>query len=111
MDNAWAMLVQAFRNWESVFGYTGWTIDEYIGINGSAWLQQFTDTAWRTLQNTDEYITTTYYTCDHLHTLHSIGLYTYDKETVMTALGFTDADKEWENLIELGMTLDLTGGA
>ena len=24
---------------------------------------------------------------------------------------FTDADKEWENLIELGMTLDLTGGA
>ena len=111
LDNAWAMLVQAFRNWESVFGYTGWTIDEYIGINGSAWLQQFTDTAWRTLQNTDEYITTTYYTCDHLHTLHSIGLYTYDKETVMTALGFTDADKEWENLIELGMTLDLTGGA
>lgn len=111
LDNAWAMLVQAFRNWESVFGYTGWTIDEYIGINGSAWLQQFTDTAWRTLQNTDEYITTTYYTCDHLHTLHSIGLYTYDKETVMTALGFSDADKEWENLIELGMTLDLNGGA
>ena len=110
LDNAWAMLVQAFRNWESVFGYTGWAINEDIGYNGSAWLQQFVDSAYQTLQNTEPTITDTYYTCDHQHTLHSIGLFTYNKETVMTALGFTDADKEWENLIELGMNLDLRGG-
>ena len=111
LDNAWAMLVQAFRNWESVFGYTGWTINEDIGINGSAWLHQFVDGAQATLDSTEPTITTTYWTCDHLHTLHSIGLFNYDKDTVMTVLGFTDADKELENLIELGMTLDLTGGA
>ncbi len=111
LDNAWAELVQAFGNWEFVFGWTGWAINEDIGINGSAWLQQFTDAAWTTLQNTDEYITTSYWTCDHLHTLHSFGLFAYDREAVMTQLGFTDADKEWEHLIELGMNLDLTGGA
>ena len=111
LDAAWAELCEAFGNWELVFGWTGWAINEDIGINGSAWLQQFVDDAQTTLDNTEPTITTTYWTCDHLHTLHSIGLFTYDKETVMTALGFTDADKEWENLIELGMTLDLTGGA
>lgn len=111
LDNAWAELVQAFGNWELVFGWTGWAINEDIGINGSAWLQQFTDAAWTTLQNTDEYITTSYRTCDHLHTLHSFGLFAYDRDAVMTQLGFTDADKEWEHLIELGMNLDLTGGA
>ena len=111
LDGAWAQLCEAFGNWELVFGYTGWTINEDIGINGSAWLQQFVDGAQATLDATEPTITTTYWTCDHLHTLHSIGLFNYDKDTVMTVLGFTDADKEWENLIELGMTLDLTGGA
>ena len=79
--------------------------------NGSAWLNQFIDEAASVLDSTPETITTTYRTCDHQHTLHSIGLFAYDKDTVMTALGFTDADKEWANLIELGMNLDLTGGA
>ena len=111
LNNAWAELSQAFYNWESVFGATGWALNEDIGINGSAWLQQFVDGAWTTVQNTPQTITTTYWTCDHEHTLHSIGLFTYDKESIMTALGFTDADKQWENLIELGMNLDLTGGA
>lgn len=103
LDTAWGSLVEAFRNWESVFGYTGWEIDADIGINGSAWLQMFVDTASATLRDTDEYITSTYYICDHLHTLHSIGLYAYNKDTVMTALGFTDADKTWERMIEMGM--------
>ena len=103
VDNAWAELVQAFRNWEYVFGYTGWALNADIGYNGSAWLQQFVDEAWDTMQNTPKTITTTYWTCDHLHTLHSVGLFTYDKETVMNALGFSQADKKWEQLIELGM--------
>ena len=30
---------------------------------------------------------------------------------MMTALGFTDADKQWEELIEMGMELDLNRGA
>lgn len=111
LDNAWAELVQAFQNWEYVFGYTGWAINADIGYNGSAWLNQFIDEAATVLDSTPETITTTYRTCDHQHTLHSIGLFAYDKDTVMTALGFTDADKEWANLIELGMNLDLTGGA
>lgn len=106
LNDAWAELEQAFRNWEYVFGYTGWELNEYTGYNGSAWLQQFVDGAWDAMQNTPQTITTTYWTCDHLHTLHSVGLFTYDKETVMNALGFSQADKKWEQLIELGMTLD-----
>ena len=55
------------------------------------------------LDHTDQYITTTYRTCDHLHTLHSIGLYGYSKDTVMNTLGFTNNYKEWEALTEFGL--------
>lgn len=39
------------------------------------------------------------YRCDRVHNLHSVSL-TYSKaEAVMTALGFSDAEKEWEERI------------
>jgi hypothetical protein len=111
LDHAWAELVTAFEQWEDDFSYTTWEIDEDIGYNGSAWLNQFVDEAEETLNSTPETIITTYYICDHQHTLHSVGLFNYDMDTVMTALGFSDADKEWANLVKLGMNLDLTGGS
>lgn len=40
--------------------------------------------------------------CQHSHNLHSIGLWYYDKEYVMNALGFSDNDKQWESLTEMG---------
>lgn len=64
------------------------------------------NSALATLNSTDQYITSAYQICDHLHTLHSIGLFIYDKDTVMTELGFTDAEKNWESMIELGMELE-----
>lgn len=111
VQNKYAVYEQAVNNWSTVFGRWGLYIDENLGASMLSQLNSEVSTAQTTLNNTDQYTVTTYYTCDHLHTLHSIGLYTYDKDTVMTALGFTDADKQWENLIELGMNLDLTGGA
>ena len=111
VENAYAWYEQAVNNWSYAFGRWGLYIDEYLGADMLSDLNSEVSEAQSTLNRTQEYIVTTYRTCDHEHTLHSIGLYTYDKEAVMTALGFSDADKEWENLIELGMNLDLTGGA
>ena len=38
--------------------------------------------------------------CPHLHTLHCFGLDFYDKNDVMNALGFTQKEKEWEEMTE-----------
>ncbi len=60
------------------------------------------ETAVAILDNTPPTIETIVYDCDLLHDLHSIGLYFYDKEDVMNALNFTDADKQWVELTESG---------
>lgn len=111
LENARAELIQAFRSWEDEYGYTGWAIDEDLGQDGQAWLDYLVDEARDKFYNTPETIKTPYRACDRLHALHSIGFFTYDKNIVMTALGFTDADKQWEELIEMGMELDLNRGA
>jgi hypothetical protein len=38
--------------------------------------------------------------CPHLHTLHCFGLAFFDKNDVMSALGFTQKEKEWEEMTE-----------
>ncbi len=38
--------------------------------------------------------------CPHLHTLHCFGLAFFDKNDVMNALGFTQKEKEWEEMTE-----------
>lgn len=42
------------------------------------------------------------YICEYQHNLHSIGLWYYSKESIMDALNFTDNEKQWVNLTEMG---------
>lgn len=42
------------------------------------------------------------YICEYQHNLHSIGLWYYSKESIMDALNFTDNEKEWVSLTEMG---------
>ncbi len=99
VNEAYSCLEQAFRNWEYVYGYTGWNIDEYMDINCMAWLGGFVEDAQATMDNTPETISTPVYTCDHAHDLHSVGLNIYNANDTMTILGFSDEEKEWaENL-------------
>lgn len=42
------------------------------------------------------------YICEYQHDLHSIGLWYYSKERIMDVLNFTDNEKEWVNLTEMG---------
>lgn len=86
----------AFNNWQSVFGSVTWEFNEDLGSNGLAWLGQFVDADRVTMNNTPQVIRTPYYTCDHQHTLHSIGLNFFDADAVMTVYGFTDTEREWE---------------
>lgn len=51
---------------------------------------------------TPEKITVTTFTCEYQHDLHSIGLWYYSKERIMDVLNFTDNEKEWVNLTEMG---------
>lgn len=40
--------------------------------------------------------------CKHEHTLHNVGIWVYDKNHVMDELGFTEEDKRWVELMEMG---------
>ena len=53
--------------------------------------------------NTPETIRTPYYTCDHLHTLHSLGLNFYTAEQVMQTLSFTEDEKQWVALTAMNI--------
>lgn len=51
------------------------------------------------VNSTPENIETTYLTCDHHHTLHSVGLNFFDADAVMTQYGFTENEKAWEKMV------------
>lgn len=95
VNGAYAMLVQAFQNWESVFGVTGWEINEYMDINCMAWLGGFVEEAQATMENTPETIQTPRPICEHEHDLHSIGLNIYNAEESMSRLHFTEEETQW----------------
>lgn len=95
VDDAKEMLQQAFNNWEYVFGWTGWEVNEYMDINCQAWLGEFVEDAQTTMNNTPQTIQTPYYTCDHLHELHSIGLNLFNADETMNLYSFTEAERQW----------------
>ena len=103
MNTAFAYFNQAVTNWCSVFHYSGLTVNESLDATMQTTLTNAVNSAQTTLNNTQQYITSSYRTCDHLHKLHSIGLYGYSKEAVMNTLGFSDEYKEWEALTEFGL--------
>jgi len=83
VDSTYALFVQAVNNWSSVFGIWGLNIDGQLGANMQARLNREVAAAETARNNTPETIRTPYYTCDHLHTLHSFGLNFYTAEQVM----------------------------
>ena len=56
--------------------------------------------AQRTLDNTPETIPEPY--CPYTHTYYGVGLQFFTKEDVMNALGFTDGDRQWVEMTEMG---------
>ncbi len=54
------------------------------------------------LESTPETIETVTYVCNFEHDLHSIGLTFSSKDTVLNALGFTEAEKQWVELTKIG---------
>lgn len=89
-----ARLEEALRNNEDATNRRDWESQRY-------WYDEYyRRLAYRDgLQHYNEVVT---YICEYQHTLHSVGLWYYDKETVMNALGFTDFDKQWVSLTEMG---------
>lgn len=101
VDAAKAMLQQAFNNWESVFGRTGWEVNQYMDINCQAWLGGFVEAAQTTMDETPQTIRTPYYTCDHQHDLHSVGLNFFNADETMTLYSFSAEERQWaENLTQ-----------
>ena len=89
-------------NWCLVYAYLYGT-SPYYSNSGRDYLSylgnQYVNYV-NTANNTPQYIVEE--SCDHLHTLHSIGLAMFTKENVMSALGFTDTYIEWEEMTERG---------
>lgn len=103
VDNAYAVFVQAVNKWSSVYGIWGLTIDVRLGVSMQTRLNNEVTAAETTRNNTPETIRTPYYTCDHLHTLHSFGLNFYNAEQVMQVLGFTEDEKQWVSLTAMNI--------
>ncbi len=103
VENAYAAFTQAVNNWSSVFGVWGLTIDEYLGENMQTRLNSEVAAAENMRNNTPQTIQTPYYTCDHLHTLHSFGLNFYTAEQVMQVLNFTEDEKQWAAMTSMSI--------
>ena len=89
-------------NWRSVYQYL-YGVAPYYSNSGRDYLnylgvqyENYTTIA----NNTPQYLVEE--SCDHEHTLHSIGLAMFSKDDVMSALGFTDTYIEWEEMTERG---------
>lgn len=75
--------------------------DNYNASFSDYWANEYV--YWsNVLNNTPATIEQVTYICEHKHDLHSIGLAFFTKEDIMNALGFTDNDKQWEELTEKG---------
>jgi hypothetical protein len=103
VESTYAMYEQAVNNWSFVFGIWGLTIDENLGASMQTQLNNEVTAAETTRNNTPETIQIPYYTCDHLHTLHSFGLNFYTAEQVMQTLSFTEDEKQWVALTAMNI--------
>lgn len=101
VDQAKNELTTAFRSWEAGYEYTGWEINAYMDINCLAWLGASVEAAQRTLESTPQTTQTDYYTCDHVHDLHSVGLNIFNADETMNRYSFSEAERQWaENLTQ-----------
>lgn len=103
VDSTYAVFVQAVNNWSSVYGVWGLNINGNLGANMQTQLNNEVTAAETTRNNTPETIQIPYYTCDHLHTLHSFGLNFYSAEQIMQGLGFTEDEKQWVSLTAMNI--------
>lgn len=103
VESTYALFEQAVNNWSTVFGIWGLSIDENLGSSMLTRLNGEVNDAETTLNNTPETIRTPYYTCDHLHTLHSFGLNFYTAEQVMQTLNFTEEEKQWVSMTAMNI--------
>lgn len=103
VESTYALFEQAVNNWSFVFGIWGLTIDENLGASMQTRLNGEVSATETTRNNTPETIQIPYYTCDHLHTLHSFGLYFCSAEQVMQVLGFTEDEKQWVSLTAMNI--------
>ena len=78
-------------------------IDGQLGASMQARLNREVAAAETARNNTPETIRTPYYTCDHLHTLHSFGLNFYTAEQVMQTLNFTEEEKQWVSMTAMNI--------
>ena len=103
VDSTYAVFVQAVNNWSSVYGIWGLNIDGNLGASMQTRLNNEVTAAETTRNNTPETIRTPYFTCDHLHTLHSFGLNFYTAEQVMQTLNFSEDEKQWVSLTAMNI--------
>ena len=88
------------NNWKLVY------FDSCYYSNGG---QDYADDLYSWYSNSYDYMVTVpeeieevTYICENQHELHSIGLWYYNKESIMDALEFTSSEKEWVSLTEIG---------
>lgn len=88
-------------NWEGYYGIT------YTGGHSVSGAENFLNELGTEYENCSQILDNTpptidEYVCDYQHNLHSLGMWILTKEDVMNALGFTEADIQWEELTEQG---------
>lgn len=93
-------------NWKSVY------FDScYYSNNGYDYaddLYSWCIDSWDYMSTVPEEIEEVTYICEYQHDLHSVGLWYYSKESIMETLEFTNSEKEWVSLTEMGFESNIS---
>lgn len=100
-DKHWQYVVTPPLN-EWIVTYNRYPTIENYGEDFLDILGEEYEEANRILNDTPKTIETVTYICNFEHDLHSIGLTFYSKDQVMSALGFSESEKQWVSLTEIG---------
>ena len=103
VEKAYLALTQAVSRWSSDYGVRNLTVDEQLCASMAASLESEYSAADKALKSTPKTTNTPYYTCDHLHTLHSFGLNFYTAEQVMQMLQFSEEEQQWAMMTAIRM--------
>ena len=94
-------------NWNSVYTHA----TPYYSNNGEDFLNllyKWYSDQWDYTYSLPETIEVVTYNCEHLHTLHSLGLSFFSKNDIMNSLNFSENEIKWEELTEGGFQVATT---
>lgn len=109
VDSTYAAFCSAVNHWSERYGIWDLNIDADLGADMQQILTTEADDAEAVMNSTPETVQIPYFTCDHVHTLHSLELCFYTADEIMDALDFSAEERQWAKLTAANIRQYLEG--